>query len=63
MRLQSFGKTRDSGGSNELLADLKLYKDQKYKEAFAKIQSYHNFYNSQLMFLDLRRLLGTSGHF
>ena len=46
---QISGKTMNIGGSNELLADFKLYKHQNKQQAFAKtfrLQSYDNLYHS-----------------
>ena len=53
---KKFGKTTNIDGSNKLLAE---------QHAFAKtfwLQSYENLYHSQLLFPDLRRLLGTTRH-
>ena len=53
------------GGSNELLADFKLYWDQNQQQAFAKtfwLLSYINLHHSRLLFPDLRGLVGTFTH-
>ena len=52
------GNTTNIGGFNQLLADFKLYKDKKILRGFClnpSVMKYHNFYNSWLLFLDLKR--------